>query len=203
MKLIELFVFFKCKKCKSKFSSNNKFHQHVRNQYSDKFYEISFYFIEQNENEFSDSNFFRKKFNAMKFIFIVVSTVNLNQKLKSGFEFRKYQYVIAYFSFIKNVFQQTNCFDTETELIIMNKIFFYRVNQKNSLKQYLSKSRYEALTWTSIKQKNTSSVSFIVRVKIVSKNKFESVLSEKFIWLKISKSIFWSILIFLHQKISF
>ena len=124
MKLIELFIIYKCKKCKSKFSFNNKLHQHVRNQCSDKFHKISFYSVEQNENEFNNSNFFKKNFNSTKFLSIIISAVNSNQKLKSDFEFQKYQYVIVYLNFTEKTSQQTNCFDTNVDFIIANKFFF-------------------------------------------------------------------------------
>ena len=67
----------------------------------------------------SDSMFF------MKTIFIKTSKIDFTKNIDSEFDFRDYQYAIAYFNLSEKAFQQSKYLNIEIDLIIMNRNFFY------------------------------------------------------------------------------
>ena len=117
---IEINFVVQCKKCRITFLFNNKLHRHIRNECKNflwkrkaKSYNIITKISFKIENSKSSDSFF-----------IIMFSVDFNQNLKTDFEFRNYQYATIQFFLIKSVSKQPDCLNTETDFIIINKIFF-------------------------------------------------------------------------------
>lgn len=75
----------------------------------------------------SEESKFKFKNRLLKFrikLFILTSIVDLSQDLRTGFEFRDYQYARTGLSLIEKGPNHSKCLNTKAALIIMNKKFF-------------------------------------------------------------------------------
>lgn len=115
---------YKCKKCRIKFSFNNKLHEDVRDSCKNKSHKTTSA-IESNRDDFDFIELIKLESNkSKKSLSIITSKVDLNQDLNSGFGFREYQYAIARLDLFEETVKQTDCLNTDADLIIMNKSFF-------------------------------------------------------------------------------
>ena len=115
-----------CKKCRFHFFFNNRLHVYIQNQYFDQFLIKTAAY-----NSFAKK--IEKSHSQNQRFFVIISAIDSSQNLKTEFEFRDYQYATAQFRFSKFDTEQSDCLNTNVELIIIDKKIFL-VSQKNSLK---------------------------------------------------------------------
>ena len=110
-----------CKKCRTRFSSNNKLHAHIRGQC-----------LGRPSLETAAYNSSSKEPKTKVHIHdqqlpVIPSAVDPSQDLGTGFGFRGYQYATAQFTLTETGTEQSGCLDTGAGLTIIDKDFF--INQ--------------------------------------------------------------------------